>query len=91
MSIVIAVILPACVGIWLVLPSLQALIVPQQYRGPFGQLLTLMMPGLFFFALILYAINPIFQIAKRTAPLIARRGGRLYQRSAAALCPPAKP
>ena len=47
MAIVIAVILPACCGIWLVLPSMQALIVPQQYRGPFEQLLTLMMPGLF--------------------------------------------
>ena len=44
---------------------------PVPYRGPFGQLLTLMMPGLFCFAMILYAINPIFQIAKRTAPLVA--------------------
>ncbi len=70
MAITIAVILPACTGIWLVLPSLQALIVPEQYRGPFDQLLTLMMPGLFCFAMILYVINPIFQIAKRTAPLI---------------------
>lgn len=71
MAIVIAVLLPACAGIWLVLPSMQALIVPQQYRGPFEGLLTLMMPGLFCFSMILYAINPIFQIAKRTAPLIA--------------------
>ena len=70
MSITIAVILPACVGIWLVLPSLQALIVPQQYRGPFAELLTQMMPGLFCFAMILYVVNPIFQITKRTAPLI---------------------
>ena len=70
MAVVIAIILPACVGIWLVLPSLQGLIVPVQYRGPFADLLTLMMPGLFCFAMILYAINPIFQIAKRTAPLI---------------------
>jgi len=70
MAVTIAVILPACTGIWLVLPSLQELIVPQQYRGPFGQLLTLMMPGLFCFAMILYVINPIFQIAKRTGPLI---------------------
>ena len=70
MAITIAIVMPACVGIWLVLPSLQALIVPQQYRGPFAELLTLMMPGLFCFAMILYVINPIFQIAKRTGPLI---------------------
>ena len=71
MAIVIAIMLPSCTGIWLVMPSMQALIVPVQYRGPFDELLTLMMPGLFCFALILYAINPIFQIAKRTAPMIA--------------------
>jgi len=70
MAIVIAVLLPACIGIWLVLPSMQNLIVPVQYRGPFEKLLTLMMPGLFFFAIILYAVNPIYQISKRTAPLI---------------------
>ena len=70
MAIVIAIILPACTGIWLVIPSMQNLIVPLQYRGPFEELLTRMMPGFFFFAMILYAINPIFQIRKRTAPLI---------------------
>ena len=70
MAIVVALLLPACTGIWLVMPGIQCLIVPAQYRGPFEQLLTLMMPGLFCFALILYAVNPIFQISKRTAPLI---------------------
>ncbi len=70
MAIVIALLLPACTGIWLVLPSMQSLIVPSQYRGPFEELLTLMMPGLFCFGVILYGINPIFQISKRTAPLI---------------------
>ncbi|MEI9914813.1 MAG: polysaccharide biosynthesis C-terminal domain-containing protein [Methylovirgula sp.] len=44
---------------------------PVAYRGPFGQLLTLMMAGLFSSAIVQYGINPIFQIAKRTAPLIA--------------------
>ncbi len=71
MAIVVAIILPACVGLWLVLPSLQELIVPFDYRGPFDRLLTLMLPGLFCFAMILYGLNPIFQIAKRTGPLIA--------------------
>ncbi len=71
MAIVIAIILPSCVGLWLILPSLQQLIVPADYRGPFDRLLTLMLPGLFCFAVILYGLNPIFQIAKRTGPLIA--------------------
>ncbi len=71
MAIVIAVVLPACTGIWLTLPSIEHVIVPVAYRGPFAKLLTLMMAGLFSSALILFGISPIFQIAKRTAPLIA--------------------
>lgn len=70
MSIVIAVVLPACTGLWLILPSLEQVIVPAAYRGPFGNLLTLMMGGLFSSALIQYGLNPIFQIAKRTFPVI---------------------
>ncbi len=71
MAIVIAVVLPACTGIWLILPSIDQVIVPVAYRGPFANLLTLMMAGLFSSAIILFGISPIFQIAKRTAPLIA--------------------
>jgi len=44
--------------------------VPTAFRGPFDKLLTLMMAGFFSSALIQFGINPIFQIAKRTAPLI---------------------
>ncbi len=70
MAIVIAVVLPACTGIWLTLPSVENVVVPVAFRGPFGQLLTLMMAGLFSSAIVQFGINPIFQIAKRTAPLI---------------------
>ena len=70
-GLVFAVVLPACVGLWLILPSLEALIVPQAYRGAFGHYLALLLPGLFCFALTTYAVNPIFQIEKRTLPLIA--------------------
>jgi O-antigen/teichoic acid export membrane protein len=70
MSIVMAILLPACTGLWLTLPSIEQLIVPQAFRGPFGEYLTLMMGGLFCFAFMQFGINPIFQIAKRTGPLI---------------------
>jgi len=70
LAIVIAILLPACTGIWLTLPSIEQLIVPVQYRGPFGELLPLMMTGLFCSGLIQFGINPIFQIHKRTGPLI---------------------
>jgi O-antigen/teichoic acid export membrane protein len=70
MSIVIALLLPACVGTFLVMPSIERLIVPEQFRGPFGHYLNLLLPGLFALAVIQYAINPVFQIAKDTRPLI---------------------
>ncbi|HLH13057.1 MAG TPA: lipopolysaccharide biosynthesis protein [Methylovirgula sp.] len=70
MAIVIAIVLPTCTGIWLILPSIEHVIVPVAYRGPFAHLLTLMMAGLFSQAIIQFGINPIFQIAKRTAPLV---------------------
>jgi hypothetical protein len=55
---------------WLTLPSIEHVIVPVAYRGPFGKLLTLMMAGLFSSAIIQFGINPLFMIAKRTVPLI---------------------
>lgn len=71
MGVVFAVILPTSVGLWLILPSFQALIVPEAFRGPFAVYLTAMLPGLFCYALLQYAVAPIFQIGKRTAPMIA--------------------
>ncbi|MBV9703798.1 MAG: lipopolysaccharide biosynthesis protein, partial [Methylobacteriaceae bacterium] len=71
MTVVFAVVLPTCVGCWMVLPSFEALVVPADFRGPFAHYLGLLLPGLCAFALIQYAINPLFQIVKRTMPLIA--------------------
>jgi O-antigen/teichoic acid export membrane protein len=70
MGVVFAVILPACAGIWLILPSFQALIVPEAFRGPFAIYLTAMLPGLLAYVLLQFALAPIFQIGKRTAPMI---------------------
>ncbi|MFO1114998.1 MAG: oligosaccharide flippase family protein [Beijerinckiaceae bacterium] len=69
-TIVLAVIAPSCAGLLMTLPSVQALVVPFEFRGFFGHYLTLMMPGLFALTLINFAINPIFQIEKKTLPLI---------------------
>lgn len=71
MAIVFALLTPAAVGLWLVLPSLEQLIVPTEFRGPFSRYLTLMLPGLYVFGLMNFAINAVFQIEKKTLPLIA--------------------
>lgn len=71
MTIVIAMVLPACTGLWLILPSVETLAVPVAFRGHFDVLLPLLMTGLFCMGMIQYAVAPIFQIEKKTAPLIA--------------------
>ncbi|MGD0639416.1 MAG: oligosaccharide flippase family protein [Roseiarcus sp.] len=70
MAFVVAVVLPAAVGFWLCLPGIEALIAPKAYRGPFSAYLGPMLPGLAAFVLMTFAVAPIFQIAKRTAPMI---------------------
>ena len=70
-GLVLAVLAPSVAGCWIVLPSFEALIVPPEFRGPFAHYLTLLLPGLFCYAMIHWAINPMFQIGKRTRPLIA--------------------
>lgn len=69
-AVVFAVMLPAVLGIWLVLPSFERLFVSETYCGAFADYLTILLPGLFSCALIQYAINPLFQIAKKTAPVV---------------------
>jgi O-antigen/teichoic acid export membrane protein len=70
MAVVLAFLLPACTGLFLVMPSVELLIVPAQYRGPFAHYLGLLLPGLFAMGMILFGVNPVFQIGKKTAPMV---------------------
>ncbi|MGE0197004.1 MAG: lipopolysaccharide biosynthesis protein, partial [Methylocystis sp.] len=56
--------------LWFIKPSIEALFVPAQCRGPFGHYLGLLLPGLFAMGVILFGVNPVFQIEKKTTPLI---------------------
>jgi O-antigen/teichoic acid export membrane protein len=69
MAAVLAILAPACVGVWIVLPSVEALIVPEAFRGPFAHFLSLMLPGLFCLAVSQFAINAVFQISRKTWPM----------------------
>ncbi|HUO54317.1 MAG TPA: lipopolysaccharide biosynthesis protein [Rhodoblastus sp.] len=70
-AVVFAILAPGCVGIWIVLPSIEVLIVPQAFRGPFAHFLSLMLPGLFCFGMAQFSINAIFQLARKTWPMVA--------------------
>jgi O-antigen/teichoic acid export membrane protein len=56
--------------VWIILPSVEALIVPEAFRGPFAHFLTLLLPGLFLFSFGQFAVNAIFQIARKTLPMV---------------------
>ncbi len=71
MGLVFAIMLPTCAGVWLTLPSIERLVVPLEYRGPFEYYFSLLLPGFFAFGMINFAVNPVFQITKRTRPMIA--------------------
>ena len=70
-GIVVAVLTPACLGCFLVLPSFEALLAPPEFRGAFARYLALLLPGLFGYGLIFFALQPMFQIAKTTGVLVA--------------------
>jgi len=74
MTLMAGLFLPALVGIWLILPSFEALIIPEQFRGDFATALTLLLPGLACYGLMTFALAPAFQIAQRTWPVIAAAG-----------------
>lgn len=68
-TIIIALLMPACVGYWLVLPAFEALVVPLGFQGAFLTYSTALLPGLFAYGLVQYALNPVFQLDIRTGPI----------------------
>lgn len=70
LAIVTAVLLPLCVGFWMILPSFEALFVGASYAQAYSSYTLHLLPGLFAFGLAFYAINPIFQIAQKTWPVL---------------------
>ncbi len=70
LAVVAALILPSAAGVWAVLPALEAIVVPDAFRGHFTTYLLPMLPGFVAFAAMNYALNPVFQIRRRTMPVI---------------------
>ncbi len=67
---VVALLAPAMLGLWLVLPSLEALIVAPSFRGAFAWHAAMLIPGLLVYGIVQYALHPFHQIAKSTAILL---------------------
>lgn len=69
--IVLAVLLPAAAGFWMVLPAVAQTIVPAEFRASFVSYSTLLLPAVVAQAAITSALNGVFQIDKRTGPALA--------------------
>jgi O-antigen/teichoic acid export membrane protein len=70
MGIVLTMITAVSVGYWLILPSFAVSLVPEAFRGSFTQITTILLPGLACYVLIQAAIAPVFQLKRKTWPLI---------------------
>ncbi|MCW6507252.1 lipopolysaccharide biosynthesis protein [Lichenifustis flavocetrariae] len=70
MVTVSAVLVLLAVGFALTLPAFVALIVPARFRSDFVPLGLTILPGILLFCLGQFAVNPVFQIAHRTAPIV---------------------
>lgn len=70
LAIVTAILLPVCAGFWMIVPSFEVLFVGASYSGAYSSYTLHLLPGLFAFGLAFYAINPIFQIAQKTWPVL---------------------
>ncbi len=70
-GLVAAIVIPAASGLWLVWPAFEELLIPAAFRGRVADTIQLMIPALAAFALVQYGLNPIFQLRRRTAPVVA--------------------
>jgi O-antigen/teichoic acid export membrane protein len=68
--IVLGALAPALAGFWLVLPWLAALVVPADFRAGFVFYGVLLLPAVLAQSFVVSALNAVFQIRKRTVPIV---------------------
>jgi O-antigen/teichoic acid export membrane protein len=70
MGVVLAAVAAVATGYWLVLPSVEATLVPSAFQGAFSAVTIVLLPGLACFTLVQAAVTPVFQLRQRTWPVI---------------------
>ena len=68
-AMVLALLAPLAIGYFTMMPTFEALVVPQAYRGDFARLSLFLTPGFLAYCVIYSILNPVFQLAQRTWPL----------------------
>ncbi len=70
MVIMTAILVLLTVGYAASMPAFQAVVVPAKYRGDFGAISLVLLPGILAFCLVNFGLNPVFQLAGRTGPVV---------------------
>lgn len=73
-ELVLAATLPVAVGLFLVIPDLEILLVAPDFRGSFAVLVATLLPGILLYTLVQYALHPYFQLAQQTGRLVLAAG-----------------
>lgn len=68
-AMVLALLAPLGVGYFAMMPTFEALVAPQAYRGAFAQLSLCLTPGFLAFCILYSVFNPVFQLRQKTWPL----------------------
>ena len=68
MALALALLAPLAGGYIAMAPTFEALLVPTAYRGDFARLTLFVAPGFLAYCAISSALNPVFQLARRTWP-----------------------
>lgn len=64
--IVLMIALPVAVGLWMVLPAFERLLVPPSFQGRFAAYMAILIPGFVALTIFLAGLYPIFLLGKRT-------------------------
>jgi O-antigen/teichoic acid export membrane protein len=73
----VALLAPLAAGYAAMAPTFEGLLVPSAYRGEYARLSVELTPGLLAFCVTSSTLNPIFQLAKRTWPVIVAALGAI--------------
>jgi O-antigen/teichoic acid export membrane protein len=68
--VVLAALCPLAAGYLALMPAFEALLVGEGFRGAYARYSWILVPGLLAFGLVQYALNPLFQLGRRTGPAL---------------------
>jgi O-antigen/teichoic acid export membrane protein len=69
LGLIFAIMMPLCIGLWLVLPSFTHILVPNAFQSAFITIFQALLPGFFAYAMLFFAIHQVFFVSEKTWPL----------------------